>query len=137
LKNVNNLFINYFWTYFKANLLYVWPNSRTPQRYSCQPDLVEAVIQEDYRNKTEIEKNRKTVSERSRIRPKFNSLRYGTPEYCQLADCCADEIKRGADDESEIGVFHDLYQPQRMANLRVRLDEYLPARMDIGIITSN
>jgi hypothetical protein len=29
-------------------------------------------------------------------------------EYCQLADACACEIKRGADDESEMGVFRDL-----------------------------
>jgi hypothetical protein len=67
----------------------------------------------------------------------FNSFRYDTPTYCQLSDCCAEEIKRGADDESEMGVFHDLFQPQRIANLSVRLDEYLPARMDIGIIVSS
>jgi len=36
-----------------------------------------------------------------------------------------------------MGVFHDLYQTQRLANLRVRLDEYLPARMDVGVILSN
>jgi len=111
---------------------YVWPESRTPQRYNCQPDLVKVAIPESC-----PEKNSRDEMEEVRIRPKFNSLRYGIPTYCQIADDCADEIKRGADDESEMGVFHDLYQPQRMANLRVRLDEYLPARMDIGIITSN
>ena len=63
--------------------------------------------------------------------------RYGTPTYCQLADSCADEIKRGTDDESEMGVFHDLFQPQRAANLRARLDEYTPAGMDAGIIYAN
>jgi hypothetical protein len=73
-------------------------------------------------------------AERTRVRPRFNSERYGTPTYCQLAHTCADEIKRGADDESEMGVFHDLYQPQREANLRARLDEYAPAGMDAGII---
>ena len=67
----------------------------------------------------------------------FNSVRYGTPTYCQLSDCCAEEIKQGADDESEMGVFHDLYQPQRITNLRTRVDEYLPAGMDSGIIISN
>jgi hypothetical protein len=33
-----------------------------------------------------------------------------------------------------MGVFHDLFQPQRAANLRARLDEYMPAGMDAGII---
>jgi len=31
-------------------------------------------------------------------------------------------------------VFHDLFQPQREANLRTRLDEYTPAEMQAGII---
>jgi hypothetical protein len=64
-------------------------------------------------------------------------VRYGTPAYCQLAATCAEEIKRGADDESEMGVFHDLFQPQREANLRTRLDEFTPAGTDAGIILAN
>ncbi len=120
--------------------------SRMPKRYRCQPDLVKAAIQEEERCTTEpdvdapgqkLKLEQKLKQEITRIRPRFNSLRYGTPTYCQLTDDCADEIKGGADDEAEMGVFHDLYQPQRMANLRVRLDEYLPARMDIGVIVSN
>jgi hypothetical protein len=51
-----------------------------------------------------------------------------------LAATCAEEITRGADDESEMGVFHDLHQPQRAANLRARLDEYTPAGMEACII---
>lgn len=111
---------------------YVEPESRTPKRYRCQPDLVKAAISESCPEETE-----KDEQEIKRVRPQFNSLHYGTPTYCQLADDCAEEIKQGADDESEMGVFHDLYQPQRMASLRVRLDEYLPARMDVGVIVSD
>jgi hypothetical protein len=33
-----------------------------------------------------------------------------------------------------MGVFHDLFQPQRSANLRARLEEYTPAAMEAGII---
>jgi hypothetical protein len=33
-----------------------------------------------------------------------------------------------------MGVFHDLYQPQRAANLETRLTEYTPAGLDVGII---
>ena len=77
------------------------------------------------------------AAERARVRPQFTSMRYGTPAYAQLALTCADEIRRGADDESEMGAFHDLFQPQRDANLRARLDEYTPAGMDVGILFAN
>ena len=40
----------------------------------------------------------------------------------------------GAEDRSEMGAFHDLYQPQRAANLRQRLAEYTPAGADAGVI---
>jgi hypothetical protein len=115
---------------------YVPPDSRTPRRYNCQPDLVEKPIEAQF-GRDEIyepERDQALERERLRVRPQFNSMRYGTPTYCQLADACADEIKRGADDESGMGVFHDLYQPQRAANLGARLDEYAPAGMEAGII---
>ena len=104
---------------------YVPAGSRTPQRYNCQPDQVEMPLSG---------KDEARAAERLRVQPQFNSLRYGTPTYCQLAHTCATEIKRGASDQSEMGAFHDLYQPQREANLRTRLDEYSPAGMSAGII---
>ncbi len=135
---------------------YVSPGSRTPRRYQCQPDLAENAIcekmireaEEMIREAEEMgqpppdppdadEIDREKLRETMRVRPRFNSVRYGTPTYCQLAESCAPEIARGADDESEMGAFHDLYQPQRAASLRVRLDEYLPAGMDAGIIFSS
>jgi hypothetical protein len=115
---------------------YVPPGSRTPRRYECQPDLVQnavlALVKRDGLSSTE--RDSLLLSERLRVEPEFNSIRYGTPAYCQLADACAAEITTGADDQSEMGVFHDLYQPQRTANLRLRLDEYTPAGMSAGII---
>ncbi len=115
---------------------YVSDDSRTPRRYECQPDLVKNAVSEN----ADIAASAKPGAlqrEADRVRPLFNSLRYGTPAYCQLADRCAEEITRGADDESEMGVFHDLFQPQRAANLRARLDEYTPAGMDAGIVYAN
>jgi hypothetical protein len=97
---------------------YVTPGSRTPRRFRCQPDLVGA-------------------AEQDRVRPEFTSVRYGTPGYCQLALSCAIEIRQGADDGSEMGVFHDLFQPQREAMLRARLNEFTPAGMESGIIFAN
>jgi len=83
---------------------------------------------------SQAELNAAKTLERLRVQPQFTRTRYGSPAYCQLADTCADEIKRGADDESEMGAFHDLFQPQREANLLARLDEFTPAGMDAGII---
>jgi hypothetical protein len=105
---------------------YISPESRAPRRYQCQPDLAAGNLKGE----------EKTLAER-RVRPRFISVRYGNPDYCRLAADCAEEITRGADDESEMGVFHDLYNPQRLANLRARLDEYTPAGMDAGIIFIN
>jgi hypothetical protein len=67
------------------------------------------------------------------VRPAFTSLRYGYAGYCQLSLRTAVEIRQGADDQAEMGVFHDLYQPQREANLRARLDEYLRFGLEAGI----
>jgi hypothetical protein len=115
---------------------YVTPGSRTPRRYECQPDLVEravrALAQQD--NLSPAERDALLVEEGLRVEPDFNSIRYGMPTYCQLSDLCAPEIAQGAADQSEMGAFHDLYQPQRAANLRTRLNEYTPAGMTAGVI---
>lgn len=122
---------------------YVPEGCRTPRRYHCQPDLaqqrVEEALRREAKSKNLPEPMKDEIAcakqwERERMRPQFNSTRYGTPSYCQLAEGCAEEIMRGADDESEMGVFHDLFQPQREANLRARLEEYAPAGTPAGII---
>lgn len=122
---------------------YVFPESRAPRRYNCQPDLVERAVAEDMlkeaKSKGAPPPQKEDIKaaqqpERDRVRPVFNSVRYGAPTYCQLSQTCAHEILRGADDESEMGVFHDLYQPQRTANLRARLEEYTAAGADVEII---
>lgn len=110
---------------------YVPSGCRTPRRYHCQPDLVEQAVRD--RLPAGGLRDAAVGGERLRVRPQFTSVRYGHPAYAQLGRTCADEIRRGADDESEMGAFHDLFQPQREANLRGRLEEYTPAGMDVGI----
>jgi hypothetical protein len=106
---------------------------RTPRRYRCQPDgviaAVKARITDDQARQTA-----EIANEIQRVEPQFTARRYGSPAYAQLSLDCAVEITRGADDESEMGAFHDLYQPQREASLRTRLAEYTPAGMSVGII---
>lgn len=125
---------------------YVEPGSRTPRRHQCEPDLAEHKAEVQLRENalktslptpTAVEIGEAKASERLRVRPGFNSVRYGTPTYCQLAKTCALEITEGADDGSEMGAFHDLYQPQRLANLSTRLDEFSPASAEVSIITAS
>jgi hypothetical protein len=68
-----------------------------------------------------------------RVQPQFTTERYGQPAYCQLSGRCPIEIRTGADDESEMGVFHDVFAPQRQTNLEVRLEEYLRFGLEAGI----
>ncbi|HZJ62228.1 MAG TPA: hypothetical protein VFD36_01795 [Kofleriaceae bacterium] len=104
---------------------------RTPRRHRCQPDgVIAAVVQ---RIADPVKQAAEIADEVLRVRPQFTSVRYGKPGYAQLGRGCAPEIVRGADDESEMGAFHDLFQPQREANLRARLDEFTPAGMDVDI----
>jgi len=104
---------------------------RTPRRFQCQPDLVEAAVTASVPQGPAREEAK--VRERRRVRPRFDSIRYGTPTYCRLAIACAREITEGAEDQAEMGVFHDLYQPQRAANLRARIDEFTPAGVNAGV----
>lgn len=94
---------------------YVPPGSRVPRTYRCQPQKSD------------------TAERLARLQPVFTSLRYGDAGYCQLDSRTAQEIREGADDESEMGAFHHLYQPQRESNLRARLDEYLRFGLEAGI----
>ncbi|GAA1382140.1 hypothetical protein GCM10009639_00890 [Kitasatospora putterlickiae] len=114
---------------------YVPPGSRTPRRYACQPDLVRSAVTELV-ERGELDPARAARLrdlETARVRPLFSSLRYGTPDYGRFAAGCAPEITRGAEDRSELGAFHDLFQPQREDNLRARLAEYTPAGTDAGV----
>jgi hypothetical protein len=115
---------------------YVPPASRTPRRYECQPDLVLAAIAAEVSRGalTDSQAAPLRTRESLRVEPEFDSVRYGTPTYARLARVTALEITRGASDRSEMGVYHDLYQPQRTANLAQRLNEFTPAGTDAGII---
>jgi hypothetical protein len=105
-----------------------------PRRYRCQPDLALAqrAAALGLAGASDLPPSvQKGI--RGRIEPLFTSRRYGQPGYGQLQRRCAIEIREGADDEAEMGAFHDLFQPQRESNLRVRLDEYLRFGLEAGV----
>jgi hypothetical protein len=87
---------------------FVPPGSRTPRRFQC-------------------------AGADPAQRPNHTSLRYGDPGYMQLRRSTDAAIRTGASDESEMGVTHELYAPQRESNLRIRLDEYLRYGLEAGI----
>lgn len=66
-------------------------------------------------------------------RPAFTSLRFGDPAYGQLSDACPGVIRSGADDGAEMGVFHELFQPQHEAYLRTRLETSLRLGLEAGV----
>jgi len=118
-----------------ARFSYVPEGSQTPQRYRCQPDL--ALTQRAQELGLASEEDL-PLSERTRIgtrlRPSFTSVHYGDPGYAQLGLSTAEELRTGAENGSEMGAFSHLKQPQREANLRIRLEEYLPFGLEAGLI---
>jgi hypothetical protein len=121
---------------------YVAPGSRTPQQYRCQPAL-ETVLETE-RAKSEAMKSGSPPAPdlgaiiAARVAawlvPTFEAKQYGQPAYAQLRRTSPIQIRTGAEDGSEMGAFCVLKQPQREANLRLRLDEYLPVGLDAGLI---
>ncbi len=87
----------------------------TPERYECQPKSLE----------------------NSNLQPSFVSKQYGQPAYAQLSLSCPQEIQKGAENNSEMGVFNNLQRPQKEANLEASLDEYLRFGMEVGLVYKN
>lgn len=98
---------------------YVPEDARVGRRHRCAPDPDDP------------------AGVRLATRPHLTSLRFGDPGYAQLRASTPDAIRRGADDESEMGVTHRLFTPQREANLRQRLDEYLRFGLEAGAVHAN
>jgi hypothetical protein len=115
-------------------------NSIVPRRYRCQPDLaVTAALTAADVPKGSLNNAKRraiTLATQARVQPSFTTLRYGQPGYCQLGSYCPQEIGAGAEDESEMGAFHDVFAPQREKNLKIRLQEYLRFGLEAGIFYS-
>ena len=117
---------------------YVPLSARLPRRYRCQPELAinQTILSEESNSGIELSSTQKAaISQQvsARIKPTYTSDQYDQATYFQLALSYGQEISRGADDESEMGVFHDLFQPQRETNLKLRLKEYLRFGLEVGI----
>jgi hypothetical protein len=107
----------------------------TPRRYRCQPDLAIAeALEVAGPSVAPAEAAAIRTAVIARLRPEYTSEAYGQPAYLQLHLNGPAEIAAGAEDGSEMGVWSHLKQPQREANLRQRLAEYLPFGLAAGLI---
>ncbi len=114
---------------------FVPPGSKTPRQYRCQPVLaLQKKADEQELNTVDKLSPEEKALIISVLKPAFSSLTYGHHAYCQLNHACPAEIKKGAEDAAEMGVFRHLKQPQREANLKVALDEYLNLGLEAGLI---
>jgi hypothetical protein len=87
-------------------------DSITPRQYECLPpdSASEAVLA-----------------------PGFITVRYGDPSYLLLSGDCPMAVWTGADNGSQLGVYHQTEETQAVRNAQIRAPEYLPARLEAGI----
>lgn len=124
---------------------FVPPGSRTPRRYRCQPDLEMAQRIERAARAAEAQGWTLSAAEKEAIRaevtawmwPAFTSLRPGDAGYVQLRSRTPRAIREGAEDEAAMGVTHDLFEPQRLTNLRIRLEEYMRFSLEAGVLLAS
>jgi hypothetical protein len=114
---------------------FVPPDSETPRKYRCQPEL-EINTQIEEQSKTQVLSNAAKATIRDKVNnwllPAFTSVEYNQYAYGQLSVNCPAQISTGADNGSEMGAFNFLQQPQRLANLHIALNEYLPLGLEAG-----
>jgi hypothetical protein len=112
------------------------PGSQTGRRYRCQPELAVEQAEADAEAQGRNFGPAEAAALTARIVPAFTALEFGAPAYAQLATACPAELRTGAEDGAELGAFRFLQQPQREANLRASLDEFLRFGLEAGLIFS-
>jgi hypothetical protein len=87
-------------------------DSITPRRYLCLPP---------------------DAGSEAALTPKFISLRFGQPGYALLSGDVPLAIWHGADNGSQIGVYHQIQETEAVRNVQLRAPEYLPVALESGI----
>lgn len=111
--------------------------SLVPRRFRCQPDteIATQIAELESAGGVGAGQRKKVAADvPGWLVPVFSSTQYGDGDYCQLHSVCPRQIVTGADDEAEMGAFHGVFWPQREANLRLRLREYLRFGLEAGIL---
>lgn len=110
------------------------PNSRTPRRFRCQPELALAAraLARGLDSAAEL-RARERAHIVARVRPTWESAHHGDPAFGQLRRSVPPELRAGAEDGQEMGAFRHLQQTRREGNLATSLDEYLRLGLAAGI----
>jgi hypothetical protein len=61
------------------------------------------------------------------------SLRYGNPSYGLLSGDAPMAVWTGADNGSQMGVYHFLKQTEGISNAQIRAPEYVPFGLEVGV----
>lgn len=71
------------------------------------------------------------------VAPLFKSLRFGRPDYVQLAAVCPNVILTAGEDQGEIGVFAGTQNTIRLRNLQIKLQEFMPVGLSPVIVAES
>jgi hypothetical protein len=116
---------------------YLTPTSKTPRHYRCQPETAVALEVQRRQQLSQVPLTQTdidviTAQVQSRVHPAFTGIAFGDPAFGQLDTTCPIEIRTGASDGSEMGIFHDLHQSRRETNALSRINEYLRLGLEAG-----
>lgn len=103
---------------------YVPPGSVTPRKFRCQPDLASFGLGDPDA----------IARVRASIKPTYVSNDPALPGYCLLHPSVPAEISQGADNGSEMGVFHHLQFALRLSNLTTALRQYSRFGLEAGLL---
>jgi hypothetical protein len=121
-----------------ARFSWIPSGSRVPRRYRCQPSLALGEAQRAAKEAHPAISAAALATIERRIvtplKPAYTERRYGRPGYLQLLTAVPIEIRTGADDESEMGLWGQLHQPQRESNFAVRAEEFLPSGLETNYV---
>jgi hypothetical protein len=118
---------------------YLPPQSHTPRRFDCLPDLALARLDGQLARgeRDPAEAKRLRQNEQARLVPRFDSIRLGEATYGRLAQTSALELRNGASDGGELGAHHRLWEPHRIESVRRALGELAPVGTDIDIVLAS
>lgn len=110
------------------------PSNRTPRRFRCQPDLAltaraEALGLAGASALSATERARVIA----RVQPSYTSSNAEDAGFAQLRRVTPPELREGAEDGAEMGVFRYLQQPSRASNLAASLQDYLRLGLEAGV----
>ncbi len=90
-----------------------------PRRFQCVPTEAQA---------------RDTPPNRRCLPAQFNSLRFGRPDYAQLGAMRQPEILSASESGAEVGAFASELNQIRLANLLVKLREFMPVSLTAVVV---